>query len=97
MQLAKVLQPGSRYRLTVHAVGGAAHVELELVKESHRKSPGARVRKSATDRGFLPGSRYFEADDEAELLTFWHEGKGVSIEMGGWVPYTALISIEPVD
>lgn len=72
-------------------------LELAPAVSNGPRNAGARTRHSITDRGYLPNAKWFEADDAAQLLTFWQEGKGVAIELSGYVPYTALLSLEPMD
>ena len=97
MKLAKIIDPSRRYRLSLTTASGPLELEVAVVGAQAVRNRGQRTRHSVTERSFLPNARWFEFDEEAEILTFWQEGKGVAIELSGHAPYSALLGVEPLD
>ncbi|MBI3891517.1 MAG: hypothetical protein HY303_08315 [Candidatus Wallbacteria bacterium] len=97
MKLAQVLQPDRVWRLSLQTAAGPLALDVKLVAAKQRKTTEGRLRKQMTQKSHLPNARFFEVDDEAELLTFWQEGKGVTLELAAYVPYGAILGLEPLD
>lgn len=97
MLLAKYVDPDRKYRLSLNTGWGPMILDLAPVPRDAKKATQERSRRTLTPKGYLPNALYFECDDESEMLTFWQEGKGVAIELSGFVPYSALLVLEPLD
>ncbi|MBI4866830.1 MAG: hypothetical protein HY816_07750 [Candidatus Wallbacteria bacterium] len=97
MKLAKVLQADKVWRMSVQTAGGPLVLDVRTVTEKHKKIKDGRLRRQMTEKSHLPNARFFEADDDSRLLTFWQEGKGVALELAAYVPYSAVLGFEPLD
>ncbi len=97
MILSSAIDPERKYRLGIQTVSGSVVFELAVLKAGARTHTGPRSHQTLTEKGYLASARYFSVDDESELIAFWQQGKGVALELAGFVPYQCLLSLEPVD
>ncbi|MBI4870524.1 MAG: hypothetical protein HY814_03050 [Candidatus Riflebacteria bacterium] len=97
MKLTGLIESSRRYRLSLNTGWGPIQIEVAPTPQGRPKGSGPRTRHAATDKGFLPNARFFECDDEAQVLVFWQEGKGVALELCAYAPYSALLALEPLD